>query len=64
MPAPRQYEYKRNAMDCVKLAMRSPDPESKMVLRAMAQSWLKLAQEVSGAEELTAGLGAPVPVRH
>jgi len=39
------------AAKCVKISRNIPDPAEKLVLLAMAQSWLKLAEQAAeGAE--------------
>ena len=43
--------YRSYAAKCVKIARNIPDPAEKLVLLAMAQSWLKLAEQAAeGAE--------------
>ena len=43
--------YRSYAAKCVKISRNIPDPAEKLVLLAMAQSWLKLAEQAAeGAE--------------
>ena len=43
--------YRSYAAKCVKISRNIPDPVEKLVLLAMAQSWLKLAEQAAeGAE--------------
>jgi len=49
-------EYRLHAAECLCIADEITEPKNKMMLLAMAQSWLKLAQQV---EEGT----APEPLR-
>jgi hypothetical protein len=44
-------EYRLNAAECLCIADEMADPKRKMLLIAMAQAWLKMAQE---AEQETA----------
>jgi hypothetical protein len=37
-------EYRLHAAECLCIADETTDPKTKMLLIAMAQSWLKLAQ--------------------
>jgi hypothetical protein len=37
-------EYRRHAAECLLLADEITDPNNKLLLVAMAQAWLKLAQ--------------------
>jgi len=43
--------YRSYAAKCLKISRNIPDPAEKLVLLAMAQSWLKLAEQAAeGAE--------------
>ena len=44
-------EYRRHAVECLLLADEISDPKNKLLLVAMAQAWLKLAQRAE--ENLT-----------
>jgi hypothetical protein len=44
-------EYRRRAVECLLLADDITDPKNKLLLVAMAQAWLKLAQRAE--ENLT-----------
>ena len=44
-------EYRRHAAECLLLADDTSDPKNKLLLVAMAQAWLKLAQRAE--ENLT-----------
>ena len=44
-------EYRRHAAECLLLADDTSDPKNKLLLVAMAQAWLKLAQRAE--EDLT-----------
>ena len=37
--------YKLHAANCIEIAQRVTDPNSRLSLLAMAQSWLKLAEQ-------------------
>ena len=37
-------EYRRHAAECLLIADDTTDPKNKLLLVAMAQAWLKLAQ--------------------
>jgi hypothetical protein len=37
--------YKLHAANCIEIAQRITDPESRLSLLAMAQSWIKLAEQ-------------------
>jgi hypothetical protein len=41
--------YQLHAADCIQIAQRMTDPKSRLSLLAMAQSWLKLAEQAVGA---------------
>ena len=43
--------YRSYAAKCVKISRNIPDPSEKLVLLAMAQSWLKLAEQAAEAAE-------------
>jgi hypothetical protein len=43
--------YRSYAAQCVKISQNIPDPTGKLVLLAMAQSWLKLAEQAAEAAE-------------
>jgi hypothetical protein len=38
-------QYKRRAAECVRIAERTEDPDSKATLLQMAQTWLRLAEK-------------------
>jgi hypothetical protein len=38
-------EYRRHASECLAIADDTTDPENKVLLIAMAQAWLRLAQQ-------------------
>ena len=44
-------EYRRHAAECLLIADDTTDPKNKLLLVAMAQAWLKLAQRAE--EDLT-----------
>ena len=44
-------EYRRHAAECLLIADDISDPKNKLLLVAMAQAWLKLAQRAE--EDLT-----------
>jgi hypothetical protein len=44
-------EYRRHAAECLLIADEITDPNNKLLLVAMAQAWLKLAQRAE--EDLT-----------
>ena len=44
-------EYRRYAAECLCIADDITNPENKMMLIAMAQAWLKLAQRAEEASE-------------
>jgi len=39
-------EYRRRAADCLSIADEISGPQNKMLLIAVAQAWLKLAQKL------------------
>ena len=45
--------YQLHAANCVEIAQRITDPESRLSLLAMAQSWLKLAEQAVKNSETT-----------
>ncbi len=38
-------EYRRHAGECVRLAQQTPDAKDKSLLLAMADTWLRLAEQ-------------------
>ena len=56
-------EYRRHAAACLSIADEiTTDPKNKMLLIAMAQAWLKLAQRVE--IDLATGSVSEVPSAH
>jgi hypothetical protein len=45
--------YQLHAADCIEIAQRTTDPKSRLALLAMAQSWLKLAEQAVKNSETT-----------
>jgi hypothetical protein len=41
---PPEDEYRRNAVECARLAAELLDPESKLAMLNMAQAWARLAE--------------------
>jgi hypothetical protein len=44
-------EYRRRAADCLCIADDIYDPQNKMLVIAIAQAWLKLAQKAEEADQ-------------
>jgi hypothetical protein len=44
-------EYRRRAADCLRIADEISGPQNKILLIAVAQAWLKLAQKLEQADE-------------
>jgi hypothetical protein len=53
--------YRSYAAQCVKISQNIPDPTGKLVLLAMAQSWLKLAEQAAEAAETAIVYESAVP---
>ena len=45
--------YQLHAASCIEIAQRTTDPKSRLSLLAMAQSWLKLAEQTVKNSETT-----------
>jgi hypothetical protein len=44
-------EYRHRAADCLRIADEISGPQNKILLIAVAQAWLKLAQKLEQADE-------------
>ena len=53
--------YRLHAANCIEIAQRVTDPESRLSLLAMAQSWLKLAEQAVKNSETTLVYETPPP---
>jgi hypothetical protein len=53
--------YQLHAANCVEIAQRITDPESRLSLLAMAQSWLKLAEQAVKNSETVLVYETPLP---
>jgi len=53
--------YQLHAADCIEIAQRMTDPKSRLSLLAMAQSWLKLAEQAVRNSETTLVYETPPP---
>jgi hypothetical protein len=53
--------YQLHAADCIQIAQGMTDPKSRVSLLAMAQSWLKLAEQAVKNSETTLVYETPPP---
>jgi hypothetical protein len=59
--------YRHSAVDCLRLAQLTDDPQSKALYIAMAQAWVRLADMVAGTHYEFApqpSLVPNLPTRH
>ena len=48
-------EYKRNAIECIRLAAELTDPDSRAAMLNMAQAWSRLADQAGKTYQPAAG---------
>jgi hypothetical protein len=53
--------YQLHAANCIEIAQRTTDPKSRLSLLAMAQSWLKLAEQAVKNSETVLVYETPPP---
>ena len=53
--------YRSHAANCLEIAQRLPEPDSKLALLDMAQSWLSLAEQVIKNDETILVYETPTP---
>jgi len=51
-------EYRRHAAKCVRLAQKTQDPHDKALLLAMADCWIRLAEEAAKRDHQIGPVGA------
>ena len=56
--------YRLHSAQCAEIAQRSHDPEIRLALLTMAQSWLRLAEQAITNEGTVLVYETPDPVRH
>lgn len=56
-------EYRRHAGECVRLAQQTQNTKDKALLLAMAETWLRLAQQAESKEVRSAALLQPQTLR-
>jgi hypothetical protein len=44
-------DYRRHAADCVRLAQKAQNPRDKALLLAMAECWIRLAEEAAKRDQ-------------
>ena len=49
--------YKENALECIELARRTVDLQTKRVLLAMAQAWVRLSEYADATDGRSGSLG-------
>jgi hypothetical protein len=47
---PSADDYRRHAIECVRLAQNAQNPADKALLLKMAETWLRLAEQAEGRE--------------